>query len=205
MNALADGIIPLYQRHSGAWDRDRNSRPWPERIWHERVAALLAPGARVLDLGGTGFPVAAYYVERGFRATGIDGAAAQIALCRQRLPAEEWIVADMRGLDLGRTFDAVLAWDSCFHLTPEDQRRMFEVFAAHAAGNAPLLFNTGPRHGEAIGSYGGEPLYHASLDLAEYRVLLAAHGFDVLDHVAEDPAAGGRTVWLARRHTLARF
>jgi hypothetical protein len=35
---------------------------------------------------------------------------------------------------------------------------MFPVFRIHAAPGAALLFSSGPRHGEAIGSYGGEPL-----------------------------------------------
>jgi hypothetical protein len=50
----------------------------------------------------------------------------------------------------------------------------------------------------AIGSYQGENLYHASLDGAEYRALLAEQGFTVVDHVAEDPTCGGHTIWLAQ-------
>lgn len=202
----AESVISLYERHSRAWDRDRNAQPWLERAWHERLAALLKAGARVLDLGcGSGSPVAAFYAREGFRVTGVDGSPAQIALCRARLPDQEWLVADMRTLALGRRFEALLAWDSFFHLAPADQRGMFPVFAAHAAEGAPLLFNTGPRHGEAIGAYGDEPLYHASLEPAEYRALLAEHGFGLLDHVVEDATAGGRTVWLARRQSSAKF
>jgi hypothetical protein len=92
----------------------------------------------------------------------------------------------------------VLAWDSFFHLTPDDQRAMFAVFAAHAAPGGLLMFNSGPEYGEAVGSYRGDPLYHASLDAAEYESLLARAGFSVVDHAVEDAAAGGRTVWLAR-------
>ncbi len=73
------------------------------------------------------------------------------------------------------------------------------MFAAHAAKSAILMFNSGPSYGEGIGSYRGDPLYHASLDAAEYEQLLAASGFEVMDHIIEDPKAGGRTVWLARR------
>ena len=49
-----------------------------------------------------------------------------------------------------------------------------------------------------MGTYQGEPLYHASLDSAEYRALLNAQGFEVLAHVIEDPNCGGRTIWLAQ-------
>ena len=62
------------------------------------------------------------------------------------------------------------------------------------------MFTSGPAHGEAIGSYKGEPLYHASLDAAEYRALLNANGFEVVAHVVEDPDCGGHTVWLAQAH-----
>jgi hypothetical protein len=51
--------------------------------------------------------------------------------------------------------------------------------------------------GEAIGEYRGEPLYHASLDPSEYERLLASHGFAVEHYISNDPACGGRTVWLA--------
>jgi hypothetical protein len=50
-----------------------------------------------------------------------------------------------------------------------------------------------------MGTFCGEPLHHGSLDGAEYRSLLAEHGFSVIDHVVDDPACGGHTVWLAKR------
>ncbi|MFD2843650.1 hypothetical protein [Paracoccus cavernae] len=76
---------------------------------------------------------------------------------------------------------------------------MFGTFARLAAPRAALIFTSGPAGGEAIGRFQGEALYHASLDPEEYRALLSAHGFVVLDHRAEDPACGGATVWLAKR------
>ena len=75
---------------------------------------------------------------------------------------------------------------------------MFAVFRRHAAPAAALMFTSGPAAGEAVGAYGGEPLYHASLDPAEYRALLGANGFIVQAHASQDPACGGRTVWLAQ-------
>ena len=64
------------------------------------------------------------------------------------------------------------------------------------------MFNTGSTCGEQIGSYRGDPLYHASLDLEEYGALLNGAGFAVIDHVVEDRQnGGGRTVWLARHQS----
>jgi SAM-dependent methyltransferase len=200
MNDLADRIIAHYERHASDWDADRRRSGWNDKVWHDRFTALLPNGVRVLDLGcGGGTPVAGNLVARGMHVTGVDGSPSLIALCRERLPDQEWMVADMRGLKLDDRFDGILAWDSFFHLKVEDQRAMFAVFAAHAGPGAILMFNSGPAFGEAIGSYRGDPLYHASLDPAEYRELLTRHGFELIEHKAEDSSAGGRTVWLARR------
>ncbi|BEM75196.1 hypothetical protein SME36J_46190 [Serratia marcescens] len=46
--------------------------------------------------------------------------------------------------------------------------------------------------------FDGQPLLHASLAPEEYRRLLQENGFRVVDHVVEDPACKGRTVWLAK-------
>lgn len=200
MNDDAERIVAHYERHASHWDADRRHGGWNDRTWHDRFVALLQEGATVLDLGcGGGIPVGQHIAAHGMRVTGVDSSPSLIALCRARLADQEWLVADMRTLKLARTFDGILAWDSYFHLRPEQQRAMFDVFAAHAHGGTILLFNTGPRFGVAMGSYRGDPLYHASLDASEYRELLARHDFALIDHAVEDPQAGGRTVWLARR------
>ncbi len=64
------------------------------------------------------------------------------------------------------------------------------------------MFTSGPLDGEAIGSYRGEPLYHASLAPDEYRRLLTANGFSVQRYAPDDPDCGDHTVWLATRDAL---
>lgn len=198
--SLSAHIVAHYERHAANWAADRAAAAWNDRGWHQRFVAALAPGSTVLDLGcGSGSPIARHLVANGLRVTGVDTSPTLISYCRREMPDQDWIVADMRTLALGRRFAGLLAWDSFFHLAPDDQRLMFRVFRAHAAPGAILMFNTGPAFGEAIGNYRGDPLYHASLDCAEYRQWLTAIGFEVVDHVIEDPSAGGRTVWMARR------
>jgi SAM-dependent methyltransferase len=204
MNELADRIVGHYERHAAAWDQDRCNGAWNDKAWHERFAAALPTQAKVLDLGcGAGWPVARFMAEQGLQVTGVDSSPTLISLCRSRLPDHEWIVADMRSLALGRRFDGILGWDSFFHLGHDDQRRMFAVFAQHASDRAVLMFNSGPMHGEGIGSYRGDPLYHASLAPDEYEALLRRFDFEVIEHVANDTQAGGRTAWLCRRRADA--
>jgi SAM-dependent methyltransferase len=198
MTSDADRIVDLYRRHASAWARDRGNRLF-ENAWLDRFRNILPVDATVLDIGcGSGEPIARYLFEQGLEVTGVDSAPEMIALFIGHFPDWDWYVADMRTLSLGGVFNGILAWDSFFHLCHDDQRKMFPVFREHAAPRAALMFTSGPSHGEAIGAYQGEPLYHASLDSAEYRTLLEENGFSAVAHVVEDPDCGGHTVWLAQ-------
>jgi SAM-dependent methyltransferase len=196
----AGTIIDLYRRHAATFDRLRGKSLFFERAWLDRFCALAEPGAALLDIGcGSGEPIARHLIARRHPVTGVDSSSEMIALSRARFPDQTWIVADMRGLALGQRFGGVLAWHSFFHLAADAQRAMFPIFAAHALPGAPLMFTSGTAAGEAIGEFEGEPLHHASLDPEDYRGLLDAHGFDVVDHVSEDATCGDATIWLARR------
>jgi SAM-dependent methyltransferase len=200
---LASKIVEHYEKHAAAWDRDRQNSYWNDKVWHDRFLGRLGKSAKVLDLGcGSGRPVAQHMAELGMRVTGVDSSPTMISFCRERLPDQEWIIADMRQLALGRCFDGIVAWDSFFHLGHDDQRRMFAIFANHTSVGTVLLFNTGPQHGEVLGEYRGDPLYHASLSSTEYEALTGRFGFNVIQHATNDATAGGRTVWLCQRRKL---
>jgi len=197
MAGPADGIIDLYSRRALDWDRDRG-KALIEKTWLDAFLAHVPAAGTVLDLGcGSGEPVARYLIEQGRAVTGVDTAPGLIDLCRGRFPDHDWRVADMRGLDLGRTFDGVIAWHSAFHLTPADQREMFAVYARHLGPGGVLMFTSGSEEGEAVGEWRGEPLYHGSLSTEGYRQGLEAAGFEVRADGVEDPGTGGATVWLA--------
>lgn len=195
-----DAVARLYERHALAYDQDR-SCALQERAWLDRFLVDVRRGGIVLDVGcGTGEPIAGYLASLGFRIVGLDTSPAMIELCRARLPDAEFILADMRQMTLGRRFDGILAWDSFFHLGMDDQRAMFSRFASHARVGAPLMFTSGSEQGESLGSYCGEPLYHASLSPVEYRDLLVRNGYSVRAYMADDPECGHHTVWLATYH-----
>ncbi len=191
-------ILEAYDREARDWARLRNRSLWEAPALRDCVAGRARP-LDILDLGcGSGQPIAEWFLRRGHRVTGVDGAPGMIAEFRARLPAAEAMLADMRGLALGRRFDVMVAFNSFFHLSPSDQRDMFPVFAAHAAPGARLLFTTGPCASQSWGRVGASAVYHASLDPAEYRDLLAANGFGVTWFRPDDRDLAGHSVWLAR-------
>lgn len=190
----------LYDEVAREFDLARD-RSGIENSYLDRLAERLSAGpARILDLGcGTGEPIARYFVDRGHRITGVDAAPGMLALARTRFPTHAWHKADMRTFALGTNFDAIIAWDSLFHLPPDDQRAVFGVFQAHCTPGGLLLFTGGDAAGESVGDLCGRPLFHASLDPAEYAALLDRHGFEILHHKVADPDCADHTVWLAQQ------
>ncbi|GAB4025191.1 class I SAM-dependent methyltransferase [Spirosoma koreense] len=192
-------IGEVYEAIADWFDQNR-TKTLLEKPWLDALLDQIRPNPSVLDLGcGTGEPIASYLIERGCQLTGVDGSSKMIARCRERFPDQVWLVADMRTLSLSRTFDAVIAWDSFFHLDHEAQRSMMDAFAHYTSSGGVVLFNSGSEHGVAYGEMNGHVVYHASLDAADYRSILNEHGFTVLRHTVDDPECGGRTVWLAKK------
>ncbi|PWB17369.1 SAM-dependent methyltransferase [Acinetobacter sp. AM] len=198
-NHLSENIIKLYQKYAREWMALRGEWLF-EKVWLDRMLAMLPDQANVLDLGcGSGKPLATYLIEQGCAITGVDSSELMLQMARANFPEQTWLQADMRQLNLEQKFDAILAWNSFFHLTQDDQRHMFAQFARHAKLGTVLMFTSGPAQGEAIGELFGQALYHASLAPEEYHHLLVQYGFQVLKMVAEDPECTGHTIWLARK------
>ncbi|MDB5703586.1 MAG: Methyltransferase [Sphingomonas bacterium] len=196
---MSDRIAEHYERHARAFDRDR-SRDFVERPWIERFVMPLPRGGAILDLGcGGGEPIARYLTDQGFMVTGIDRSATMIGLARTRFPRHRWLQIDMRTLAIEDRFEGVLAWGSLFHLDHDEQEKMIARMATWLKPGGRLLFNSGPSRGTSAGEYRGDPLFHASLDPAEYRAAFLKAGLVEMAHVIEDPGCGGATVWLARK------
>lgn len=195
--ARGDDLRGVYERQARTWD-DQRSRALFERGWLDRLLAFTRPGDTVLDVGcGTGDPIARYIIDKGRRVVGVDFAASMLDIARVRFPNERWILADMRELDLGETFGAVIAWDSFFHLTADEQREVLPRLAAHVSPGGGLLVTVGPREGEAWGQVGGDPVFHASLSIEEYTGILDAAGLRLETFVPDDPSCARHSVLLA--------
>ncbi len=199
MAALQDETRAVYEENAAAYDAQR-SRALFEARWLARFAACLPTGGRVLDLGcGAGEPIAQWFIAEGFRLTGVDFADAMLDIARRRWPAGDWRQADMRKLDLEEKFDGIIAWDSFFHLTRDEQRTVLVRMASHLSPGGSLLFTIGPDDSEARGLVAGRPVYHASLSPAEYATLLQDQGLRLTGFLAEDPDCDSHSVMMARK------
>lgn len=187
----------VYERHAAGFDRNRE-HTLIERAWLDRCLACVPAGGSVLDLGcGAGEPIARYLIEQGYQVTGVDFAEPMLGIARARFPQARWIHADMRELDLGERFAGIVAWDSFFHLTEDEQRAAIPRLARHLGRGGAMLLTVGPEEGAVTGTVEGEIVYHASLSRDEYEALLDAAGLTLAAYAAEDPACDYHSVLLA--------
>lgn len=182
------------------WFDDARTKSLMESEYLNLIVNTIPPKGTILDLGcGTGEPIAQFFIEKGFKVTGVDGSQKMIELCKKRFPSESWIVSDMRNINLQQQFDAILAWHSFFHLDHDSQRNMFKRFSSHIKPGGVLAFTSGEEEGEVWSENGGQQLYHASLSTKEYSSLLESFSFKVLIHKVRDPECGEATIWVAQK------
>ena len=189
----------VYEKCAHQFDADRTKTLF-ELPWLERFTESQVPGGQILDLGcGSGEPMAEYLIAQGYRVSGLDFSEPLLALARKRFPRHTWMHGDIRNLDLGMTFDGILAWHSLFHLTPSDQRLAIPRILAHLRSGGRFMATVTPVAGETTGLAGGESVYHGGLSPEEYRSLLTANGVDIEAFRITDPDCGGATIVLGTK------
>ena len=189
----------VYERNAESYDA-RRSRALFEARWLRRFSGAMPEGGRVLDLGcGSGRPIAGWLIGEGFRLTGADFSEPMLQLARARWPNGDWRLSDMRTLDLPDRFDGIIGWDSFFHLTPDEQRACLPRLARHLNPGGVLMVTVGSIEGEVTGFVGEDPVYHASLSVAEYATLLDGCGMRMTAYLAEDPDCDYHSVMMAVR------
>lgn len=186
----------VYERQAQTFDTQR-ARDGRETKWLEAFVQTLPSGGHILDLGcGTGDPIAAWLIERGYKVTGVDYSEPMLEIAKARFPDETWLHQDMRALDLPEKFDGILSWHGSFHLGTDEQRALIPKLAAMLHRGGTLMLTIGHSEGDVTGTVGGETVYHASLDPDEYRTLLETEGFS---QIIYDENEGGPYVLLAKK------
>ena len=189
----------VYHKNALAYDKQRYKGLY-EQGWLDCFISLLPEGGHILDVGcGSAEPIAAYLISKGFSITGVDFAEPMLSMARTRFPNHEWVLEDMRALDLNSTFDGIIAWDSFFHLTQLDQRDVLSRFSDHLKVGGAMLLTVGPEAGEVVGHVNGEEVYHASFAPDEYREILSNNGLDIRAFVLEDERCDFHTIILASK------
>ncbi|NDV86291.1 methyltransferase domain-containing protein [Aurantimonas aggregata] len=188
-----------YDVIADAFEAARKVKPW-ELAYFSGLAERLAPGDHLLDCGcGNGHAGLAALVEAGLSITALDGSAGMLRHFRRRYPGIATIRCDMLAHDPAEPFDAIIAWDSFFHLTHDEQARMIRHFAAWLRPGGLLLFTSGPGHSTIDDAMFGTRFAYASYSDAAYREMLGANGLSILASDFDEPHAAIHKVWLAQK------
>jgi|SRR6185437_2783498 len=190
-----------YVNFSKFCDKEVNMQNWNSKLYDTKhsfvteygndVLQLLEPkaGELILDLGcGTG-ALTNQIASTGAEVIGIDASQSMVDEAKKNYPAIQFICANGQDFDLGRSFDAVFS-NAALHWMLEPQkvirsvnkalkqgcRFVFEMGGKGNVSNLLHAVDAGARH---VGITDTK-LVNYYPDIAEYSVLLANGGFDVV-------------------------
>lgn len=145
----------------------------------------LKPNSKILDVGcGNGYPIASYLSQQGFLVTGIDIAEEMIKKTQQlNLSNATFLVEDILNFKSEEKYDAIIAFDSIWHITHNKQKKIYEIISSLIAPGGLFLFTHGKNNGEIVSTMWGEPFYHSALDWEEVQQLLKKNGFEILSSI----------------------
>lgn len=189
-----------YDRVAARWHETRSPLPPPLRALLDTVIVASPPTPEILDVGcGSGVPIARYLARHGCTVTGIDASTALLEIARREVPDAHFVHGDMRDVEPGGTFDAIVAWDTVFHIPRDDHALVFRRFAEWLRPAGLLLLSLGATAWEGTSEMLGETFFYSGHDEATSRRLLDDSGFDIEQWEIDDPSSRGHLAILARR------
>ena len=190
-----------YSRISDRWSRVRDPAPVNKCV--ADLEKMLKRNSYVLDAGcGTGTPIDVFLSAMGHRIAGIDISERMIEIAESKgIKNAEYTVCDFLEYAPTVRFDAVIAFDSLFHIPPARQRSIYAHAARLLKEEGYFLFTHGKTHGHTEGVMFGEPFSYASLDAGETEELLLQNGFDIIEFTRdyEEATTGTRDLLVLAR------
>ena len=139
-------------------------RTQPSRDLAARIE--LPSPSRILDIGcGSGYPIDVFLSGRGFTVTGIDPSKEMIGLAnRLELDGASFQACGLFEFEPDAPFDAVIAFDSLFHIDLDSQPAIYPKVASWLKPGGLFLFTHGKKTGTVSGKMFGESFLYGALD-----------------------------------------
>lgn len=166
-----------YDAIASWWETQQQSGRTTGLRFVRRAIDLSTRRSKALDVGcGTGSVLIDALTGAGFDVVGLDVSAGMLAKAVKRHPDVQFIRGDICVWDPPGAYDAIVAWDSIFHVPKASQGPVVEKLCDALAVGGVLLFTAGDLNGEITGEMEGRTFYYSSLDVTEYLAILRDHG-----------------------------
>lgn len=153
-----------YNKIAQEWSTARSAFFGREREYIDAVLSAAPIGSTILDMGcGTGRPMAEYIVSQARRVLGVDQSEEMLAIARQRLPSEQWVLSSMEVYEPGEGYRGALLWDSLFHVRrTEHEPIVRKVVRGLPSGGRLMLTVGGSAHPAFTDFMYGQEFYYDS-------------------------------------------
>lgn len=134
LSEIYDHFAESYEANRGLFDMSE--------VFEVFYKYLSPKKGHLLDLGcGAGEPWGRYFVDRGWKVTGVDFSKSMLEHATRYVPEMDVVMGDMREVCFeANTFNAVTAIYSLFHVPGKDHQRMFENIHRWLIPGGELLF-----------------------------------------------------------------
>jgi 2-polyprenyl-3-methyl-5-hydroxy-6-metoxy-1,4-benzoquinol methylase len=194
-----------YERVAPHWDEARCGFGPRERDYLEAVLGGVPQCSLILDAGcGSGRPIAEHLASQGHRLVGVDQSEGMLKKARQRVPDATWINAALEDYAFTGRYQAVVCWDTLFHIERQLHERILAAMADCLVPGGRLMLTVGGSEGPPFtDTMFGETFFYDSHPPHKVLQMLNGLGFDVLmseyTHVADGARNRGRYAVLAQR------
>ena len=169
-----------YDTCAQAYDSSRRTEPGTEL---EALSSRLRDGDSVLDIGcGAGVPIARSLARR-WHVTGVDLSPEMVLRARRNVPGARFVCDDVMSVALPpASFDAVVAFYTVFHLPRELHAELFHRVHGWLRPRGLFLctLSAYSEDGYTEDDFFGVTMYWSNYGIHEYREILAAIGFSLL-------------------------
>ncbi len=165
-----------------------------ERAYLDTFLAELPAASLILDAGcGTGRPMAAYAIKRGWSVIGIDQSENMLAIAKANYPKERWVLGKLEKYPFEAPCGGIICWDALFHIERNFHEAILGRMANCLLANGALMLTVGGSEHPPFTDYMlGQEFFYDSFPPHKILNVLTDLGFHMLISEFMNPPTTGR-------------